>query len=133
MKKLLVVILIFVGLAILGSRISGWQPGEKRSQSDSEEIARKLTKLCQVQEQGASAIMGLRQNGERIAKILSTYENQNPADTDTDVNKMIKRVILEAYEEPRFMTEEFKSRAITDYADKVFLRCLKEGRGKYGL
>lgn len=72
---------------------------------------------CGVYEQLANATMSLRQNGVPLREAMEFLGDSE--------SQLLRRIIVEAYEVPRFNAEPTRQRAITDYSDKVYLDCLR--------
>lgn len=69
----------------------------------------------------AASIMGARQKGASLDSALKVLSDhiKDPAAADAG-----KKLILEAYKQPRFNTEENQQRAVDDFRDDVHLACL---------
>lgn len=66
-------------------------------------------------------IQGARQSGaspERLLAIANTAETPS-------LKKLVKTITLQAFEVPRFSTEQFQQQASNDFRESMFLRCMK--------
>lgn len=69
---------------------------------------------CETDYALAEAIMDARQSGVSIVNALK------PAPDD-----YIREVVRQAYETPRFSSEEFQRRAVSDYAEMAYKVCVE--------
>lgn len=69
---------------------------------------------CAIDYDLAETIMEARQSGVSIVNALK------PATDD-----YIRELVHQAYETPRFSSEEFQSRAVSDYAEMVYKVCVE--------
>lgn len=78
-------------------------------------------KACKSTEKLAISIMKSRQYGIPMSKLyeLDTAKD-NPA-----MDKAIKQMIVDAYEQPVFSSIEMKEHMIREYGDSAFLHCIK--------
>jgi hypothetical protein len=81
----------------------------------------KDTGSCENTADTAKSIMEARQVGMSMGKILNMSEN-----------KVIHEMVFQAYEVPRFQTDEFQQRAISNFREKWEFDCLKSERAKKG-
>jgi hypothetical protein len=72
----------------------------------------------------AETIMGARQEGVALPKMMETANSGVPA-----VDEAAKKLLLMAYEQPHYSTPENQKRAIEDFANQVSLECYK-AKGK---
>jgi len=61
----------------------------------------------------AEMIMEARQNGKNMGEVIKSWPSK-------------KELIIQAYEQPRFHTEENKKIAIQDFTNKAILKCYKK-------
>ena len=91
--------------------------------SYAEETTRTL--ICNEIAKISKTIMTVRQNGMPLITIIERVRKVNE---ENDVSQNIKDVILEivkdAYNQPRFSTEEYQQRAIIEFQNKWYLGCL---------
>ena len=65
-------------------------------------------------------VMGARQDGVSLSENISLV----PSD-DKEVAEMMREIILNAYESPRYRTDENIQRAIQDFENEVYLDCYR--------
>lgn len=70
----------------------------------------------------SKSVMLARQAGVPISKVLDTAKRNSP---DPVVLQLLKAIIIEAYEKPRFDTEAIKERVISEFGNSVEVACLK--------
>jgi len=68
---------------------------------------------CNFRGLQAEMIMEARQDGKNMGEVIKAW----PSD---------KNLVIEAYEQPRFSTEENKKIAVQDFTNKTILKCHKE-------
>lgn len=61
----------------------------------------------------AEMIMEARQEGKNMGEVIKSWPSN-------------KELIIRAYEQPRFMTEENKKMIIQDFTNKTLLECYKK-------
>lgn len=71
-------------------------------------------KRCSSMGDLAEQIMGARQDGIAMSKMIETAQGQ-----------LTETMIMGAYERPRYNTEANRKREIGDYRDAWYLRCVK--------
>ena len=76
---------------------------------------------CEKVESLAAAIMKNRQVGTKLSTMLNS-----------SINELVTSMIIEAYEQPRWSTKEQQERTVVDFANKLMLRCVKQGLDKNG-
>ncbi|NLS13019.1 hypothetical protein HGP28_08975 [Vibrio sp. SM6] len=64
-------------------------------------------------------IMTARQNGIPLSTMLEALND------DTAVANHMKQVIIEAYKQPRYSTDEMRARTIEDFRNDVELECFQ--------
>jgi hypothetical protein len=72
--------------------------------------------LCKGYGQLAKAIMEGRQSGADMAGAME-IANENP---------QIQKLVVAAYEQPRYSSEERKKRQVADFGNDTYLQCIKE-------
>ena len=80
----------------------------------STEEAEAVYKVCAAKSVLAKAIMNLRQLDTDIVKMMSE------AGTD-----LLKMMVIEAYSQPYYYSQEAKDRVIADFGTKYYLMCLE--------
>ena len=76
---------------------------------------------CTTISQLAGSIMELRQMGEPMQNLIMN-EDGNVSSSETN------RLVLLAYEEPRFSTVKGVKNSIQDFSNEVFRHCYAQGR-----
>jgi len=66
----------------------------------------------------AESMMKARQKGAELPKILDVIERNGSSDA-------VKKLAIMAYKEPRWNNENLQKRAISEFANKFMLECLK--------
>lgn len=97
--------------ALLIAILSGWS-GQALALTDEE---------CTQAAHLAESIMTARQNGTSLEKALSVLTDN--VDDPAAVNAG-KQLIIEAYKQPRYNSEEIQQRTIGDFRDNVHVACL---------
>ena len=77
--------------------------------------------LCESIESLATVVMEARQSGVKLSDMLKG-----------DKEDLVVAIIIEAYEEPRWLTKESKEKSVVDFANEVMLACVKQGLDKMG-
>ncbi len=70
-------------------------------------------------------IMDARQSGtpaREVMSVMSVSEMEGPA------RKVMTSVILLAYEEPIYSTEQYKQQAITEFENGIYIGCLESSQ-----
>lgn len=99
MKKLLIVTALTAILSV--PSFAADKPADKE-----EDICKKWSEL-------ASSVMELRQKGVPMTALMATD------------NETIKKIVIDAYSEPRLSTSKYQKEAIDDFANKYALECYK--------
>jgi hypothetical protein len=73
--------------------------------------------ICSNGEELARTIMKSRQIGVSLSSIMAIAKEQGA--------ESVKHIALMAYDKPRYSTEEMQQRSIEDFANEVYLSCLK--------
>lgn len=77
-----------------------------------------LITQCKQWSEVSGKIMEYRQQGQLMSDIMGMFEG-------VDLNGAVQKIIVSAYELPRYSTDEYQERAIADFANDVFLGCVK--------
>lgn len=77
--------------------------------------------LCATESEAARRVMQLRQRGAPLSRLMETTNGTS----GTEVQRRQRDMILEAYSQPRFHTDEAIERAITDFENDEYLRCAR--------
>jgi hypothetical protein len=84
----------------------------------------KATSLSEI----AGIIMRGRQNGMPMSAVIKL--NHTPGKAYSSLAGLLDTITEDAYEVPRFSSEEYKKKAIEDFKNKWFLRAYKVFKGK---
>jgi hypothetical protein len=76
---------------------------------------------CDKRGQLAETVMTQRQNGLAISTLLAIAESSENA----VVRDLVVGIVIEAYDRPRFTSDEYQVRAIQDFRNDMELQCLK--------
>lgn len=68
----------------------------------------------------AGKVMQIRQNGVKMSEIVNRLGHDNP----------LLSIVIDAYDTPRFRTEDYKEAAITKFENKYYMECVKYERKK---
>jgi hypothetical protein len=68
----------------------------------------------------AEILMQSRQKGQSMSEAMALAKG----------NEVAERMVIAAYDIPRFNSEEIKTRTISDFRDKWYATCVREVRGK---
>lgn len=79
--------------------------------------------LCGEIETAAAAAMEARQEGVPISTLMKAYLDLSGNEAQASLSKQI---VIKAYEEPLWRTQESKERAITEYGNDAYLECIKK-------
>jgi len=77
--------------------------------------------VCNTVHSVSTAIMKNRQVGTSLKKMMDVANDP----TNEKVAKLLTKIIVAAYEQPRFSVVENQEKAITDFANKLMLECVK--------
>ena len=76
------------------------------------------TDFCKALGDLAETIMTARQEGASLSDMMGRIK-------DSEIADIQRKIILAAYEEPRWATEETKKEAIEDFRNEIELECYK--------
>ncbi len=85
-------------------------------ESTSDELRRAMDKVCAMYASLAESMMDAHQSGLSLSEALAT----------TDSHKGARKIVVEAYDSPRYRTDDAKLRAVEKFRDSIHVRCLKE-------
>tara|TARA_R110002049_G_scaffold96042_1_gene235486 strand:+ start:115 stop:408 length:294 start_codon:yes stop_codon:yes gene_type:complete len=71
---------------------------------------------CQGVSSLARVIMESRQTGVNIIDVINAVDD----------NELAKVIIIEAYKDPKFSTDDYKKTSINEFASRWYIICLKE-------
>lgn len=75
------------------------------------------SEVCTNWSELAETIMIKRQAGISMSDVMNVAIKNN----DT----MLESIIIEAYDDPRYITKDMQERIIEDFKNKIYLRCAK--------
>ncbi|MCH9646070.1 MAG: hypothetical protein K0U08_05440 [Proteobacteria bacterium] len=81
------------------------------------EVEEPLKIDCPMFHKISKAVMEARQSGHEVTLVIEYFEAAKLSS--------FKFLILEAYKRPRYMGEQLQERAITEFANDIFLQCEK--------
>jgi len=70
----------------------------------------------------AEEIMGVRQNGVPISKLVEAISK---LDQEPQLKEYTKKIIVTAYDEPRWSTEQHKQQAVTEFGNMTYITCIE--------
>lgn len=88
-------------------------------------------KLCRTISSMAESTMNARQSGISMADTLDgflkviTNSSKLSEDTKVSFREMAKRMVVEAYESPKYEVEEMRNNSINDFGNSWYLSCIK--------
>jgi len=71
----------------------------------------------------AEVVMQSRQDGISMSKIMQVLDSN--AEMDESTKKLMRDMLIAAYELPRFSTEKVKKETIENFRDQYYLGCVK--------
>lgn len=86
-------------------------------------IASEGDDLCMALAGAAGTTMEARQEGIPASKLLALVKPYE--DEDEGVGVLLRGIILQAYDSPRFNTEKYRQEAITEFQNETLVNCLK--------
>lgn len=84
-------------------------------------------KYCKNLYQLAENIMLFRQEGVSVIKQMELIESAKPSE---DFKGLMEMMVEEAYKKPKFSSEEYKTEAITEFANDIYIQCKRASRSK---
>lgn len=90
--------------------------------SISNTYAEKKTTGCEGVHTMASSVMELRQLGAAMPKVMTVLSLEGLGENE---NKILKSMIISAYESPKFSGEKYQENAIEEFANEWALKCYK--------
>lgn len=76
---------------------------------------------CTVLAKTSAVIMQARQSGAPMSNLLDIVNGAPESD-----RKILRLIVMAAYESPGFQSEEYKERAAMDFRNQIHLMCLQE-------
>ena len=87
-------------------------------------ITKEQTERCKIFSEVAGNMMVVRQSGGTLVYLLGVIDEQK--DANEEVVVLLKGMAIEAYNETRFMSEEFQKRAISDFSSYYEVECINQ-------
>jgi len=87
-------------------------------------ITKEQTERCKIFSEVAGNMMVVRQSGGTLVYLLGVIDEQK--DANEEVVVLLKGMAIEAYNETRFMSEEFQKRAISDFSSYYEVDCINQ-------
>lgn len=109
MKILFIILMMFSTLSFA-----------KSSKTDSITKEHMIEGLCGEAALMAQTTMQARQGG---VTLTTSLQNLNNSFNDSPRKSFFKAIIIDAYKEPLWQTEENKRNAVTEYSNKTYLIC----------
>ncbi|SDY98096.1 hypothetical protein [Nitrosomonas sp. Nm33] len=81
-------------------------------------------KGCEVASAYATAIMESRQAGVAMSRLMELTKEEGPKDDQS----LIEMIIIDAYDRPRYSTEPMQQRAMEEFRDDTYLKCVKTNK-----
>jgi len=79
-------------------------------------------KTCGSVGELATTIMESRQSGVSMAKMMGAVSGEE--------NSLAEKLIISAYDSPRYSTERMQKRTVEEFRDEVYLECVKAMRSQ---
>lgn len=76
---------------------------------------------CQSIGETAKLVMWHRQNGTAISRIMGVVDRS----ADSDLRKLMKAIVVEAYETPFYSSQLNKEEIISEFGNKIEVICIK--------
>ena len=70
----------------------------------------------------AAVVMEKRQAGTAMDAMIDLIHG---SESDNGLRKVLESIILRAYENPRYGTEEFKKRSVNDFRNDIYVECYR--------
>jgi hypothetical protein len=77
---------------------------------------------CKSHSYLAGEVMTSRQSGQQMATVIDIVKAEAGNSRAVQIAQLI---VVDAYESPRFSTEKYKARAISEFKNKWYLWCFK--------
>lgn len=81
-------------------------------------------KYCKPVSETARQIMTLRQSGKDMSEMVDLAGTADPA-----IRKNVTQIVMAAYKQPRYQTDEMQQRAVADFTNDVYLKCAEDMGG----
>lgn len=102
--------------------------GNQTSNADQAKVEAHKQSICTSITNVAENIMKTRLDGAAIQDMLEATDNIDGSDPmDAALKIRAKEMIVEAYRQPDYMTDEHKERAIREFGSKQYIKCVDNG------
>jgi hypothetical protein len=113
---------------VVTSNASGSRMAEKSASAQDVPTSQRVGRdewvaVCKAAASMAGSIMRSRQAGLSMVKSMELVAQTSSG--APDVRKLIEHIVMEAYDTPHYSSEAIIDRAINDFRDEQFLKCLK--------
>ena len=78
--------------------------------------------MCAALGQMSESIMLSRQVGVPLSQMIEITSNEGE---DEELQKTIRKIVLAAYDEPRYNSVDYQQQAAQEFNNKVVLECLR--------
>lgn len=82
------------------------------------ELASDDINTCEVIAEKAKSIMEVRQVGAPMQEVMDAVK-------DSAIKSLYFELVIQAYERPRYQSDEFRRRAVVDFQNEWYLSCVK--------
>ena len=72
--------------------------------------------ICSDASEGAEKIMKLRQQGYSMRKLMEEFQD----------NDFGKAIVQDAYDQPRYNTDEYQQKIIKKFSNEIYSLCIKK-------
>ena len=77
---------------------------------------------CKVLEMFAGRVMERRQNGALMSDLIRIIDN---GDYEEINDRMMKKIIVSAYDKPLYSTDDYKQKAILQFKNDIYMKCYR--------
>lgn len=98
------------------------------SDAETAKIEAHKQSICTSVTNVAENIMKTRLDGSAIQDTLQAMDSIDGSDPmDAALKVRAKEIIMEAYRQPNYTTDEHKERAIKEFGSKQYIKCIDDG------
>jgi hypothetical protein len=106
----------FIAVLAMSFSIYAWAEDSKISPLENDQ-----EKLCKEMSEISQKIMDHRQHGVAMSEMMKVAQvSQSPW-----FQKTVRELVVEAYKQPRFTTDELRQTAIQEFRDGFYLGCIQ--------
>lgn len=80
--------------------------------------------LCEQLHLIAKIFMDNRQDGLPVIDAMKINDNSFTKDEDKYMHEIVQKIILDAYAQPQFGTQEYKQKESREFANKYYVGCM---------